>query len=124
MTPAELRDIRNRVVATTDEEVDTLLGVLRSWMRRRAECGELDLRFPPSGLSHAFQLITKSEMGLLIRPSATYNTLSHALDRLRAEGFGVEVRFQGASFDRMPEIGEASATEVMTEASLIVTVSW
>lgn len=37
MTPAELRDIRNRVVATTDEEVETLVGVLRTWMRRRAE---------------------------------------------------------------------------------------
>lgn len=124
MTPAELRDIRNRVVATTDEEVDTLLGVLRTWMRRRAENGELDLRFPPVGMGLAFKTTVQSEMSLLIRPSATYNTLAGALERLRAEGFKVEVRYQGASFDRMPEIGDASATDVWSDASLIVTVSW
>lgn len=124
MTPAELRDIRNRAVATTDGEVDTLLGALRTWMRGRAECGELDLRFPPAGLSHAFQLVTNSDMGLLIRPSATYSTLAGALERLRADGFKVEVRYQGASFDRLPEIGDASATDVWSDASLVVTVSW
>jgi hypothetical protein len=124
VTPAELRDIRNRVVSTTDEEVDTLLEALRTWMRRRAENGELNLRLKPASMATLFESTVQSEMGLLIRPSATYNTLSGALERLRAEGFKIEVWYQGASFDRMPDIGDASATDVWYDASLFVTVSW
>ena len=132
MTPAELRALRGRVITPTDEEVCIVLEALRRWTVRKTEFGDLSLWFKPSQLPAAYDLLHASDLGipfvgslkLLVRESALYNALSRALDRMRDEGFGVEVRYHGASFDRMPEIGDASVTDVWSDASLFVTVSW
>ena len=125
MTPAELRALRGRVITPTDEEVCIVLEALRRWTVRKTEFGDLSLWFKPSQHPAAYDLLHASDLGipfvgslkLLVRES-------RALDRMRDEGFGVEVRYHGASFDRMPEIGDASVTDVWSDASLFVTVSW
>ncbi len=133
MTPAELRALRGRVITPTDEEVCIVLEALRRWTVRKTEFGDsLSLWFNLSQLPAAYDLLHASDQGypvegslkLLVRESALYNALSRALDRMRDDGFAVEVRYQGAVLDRLPAIGNASATEMATDANLTVTVSW
>ncbi|NBQ99664.1 MAG: hypothetical protein EBT97_04280 [Actinobacteria bacterium] len=68
--------------------------------------------------------LSSGNLRLLVRESALYNAMSQALDRLRDDGFTVEVRYHGTTGPRLPEIGNASATGMATDASLNVTVSW
>jgi len=132
VTPAELRALRERIITPTDDEVTIILDALRRWTVRKTEFGDLSLSFPMSDFPAVYDLLHKAVNGslssgnlrLLVRESALYNAMSQALDRMRYDGFAVEVRYHGAVLDRLPAIGNASATEMATDANLTVTVSW
>ena len=131
MTPAELRALRERVVTPTDEEIRIVHDALRRWTVRKTEFGDSSLSFPMSHFPTAYDLLHASDQGyfggslkLLVRESALYNAMSHALDQMRHAGFKVEVRYGSNIMGKLPALKNESATEMATDSNLTVTVSW
>ena len=125
MTPAELREIRNRVDTPTDEEVGILYETLHKWVLRRAEHGETSAKFALPDFGRAFEMLTGAPLKLRVRECAVYNALSQALQRMQTDGFIVAVDYTGRKTTKgLDPLGDASPYDLMTNANAAVHVGF
>lgn len=124
MTPAELREIRNRVVTPTDEEVGILYDALHKWVLRRAEHGEISARFALPDFARAFEMLTGAPLKLRVRECAVYNALSQALQRMQDDGFIVVVNYVSNITKGLDPLGDASPYDLMANPKVSIHVGF
>ena len=124
MTPAELREIRNRVVTPTDEEVGILYDALHKWVLRRAEHGEISARFALPDFARAFEMLTGAPLKLRVRECAVYNALSQALQRMQDDGFIVVVNYVIGVTKGLDPLGDASPYDLMANPKVSIHVGF
>jgi hypothetical protein len=127
MTPAELRARAHGAITPTSDEVADVYKALLTMAATQADSGQLWMSFAVGSYHSIIHAARKANHPdgnpVPLRYSASINALALALDRMRDEGFTVEVRYpSGTTLNRLPQNGPPGTGGVGQDTT--VTVSW